>query len=64
MTNNSADKNGANGIYAAGAVGNTFANNHMSLNVQFDASDDNRPANTWTGNQCTTDSPAGTICGA
>jgi parallel beta-helix repeat protein len=64
VTNNGADKNGANGIYAAGAVGNTFANNHMNLNVQFDAQDDNRPANTWTGNQCTTDSPAGTICGA
>jgi parallel beta-helix repeat protein len=63
VTNNGADKNGANGIYAAGAVGNTFANNHMSLNVQFDARDDNRPANTWTANQCTTDSPAGTICG-
>jgi hypothetical protein len=26
VTNNGADKNGANGIYAAGAVGNTFAN--------------------------------------
>ena len=63
VTNNGADKNGANGIYAAGAVGNTFANNHMNLNVQFDARDDNRPANTWTGNQCTTDSPPGTICG-
>jgi len=63
VTNNGADKNGANGIYAAGAVGNTFANNHMSLNVQFDARDDNRPANTWTANQCITDSPPGTICG-
>ena len=62
VLNNTADKNNANGIHANGAVGNTFANNHMSLNVAFDARDDNRPANTWTGNQCTTDFPAGTIC--
>ena len=63
VTNNGTDKNGTNGIYADSAVGNTFANNHMSLNVEFDARDDNRPANTWTANQCTTDSPPGTICG-
>jgi parallel beta-helix repeat protein len=62
VTNNTADKNSANGIHADGATGNTFANNHMSLNVAFDARDDNRPANTWTANQCTTDFPAGTIC--
>jgi parallel beta-helix repeat protein len=62
VTNNGADKNGANGIYAAGAVGNTFTSNHMNLNVQYDARDDTRPANTWTANQCTTDFPAGTIC--
>jgi hypothetical protein len=28
----------------------------------FDARDDNRPANTWIGNHCQTDFPAGTIC--
>jgi Right handed beta helix region len=64
VTKNSTDENGDNGIYADSAVGNTFANNHMNLNVGFDARDDNRPANTWTANQCTTDSPAGTICGS
>ena len=60
--NNATDKNTLYGIYANGAVGNTFENNHMSLNVVFDARDDNRPANTWTANQCTTDFPPGTIC--
>ena len=63
VTNNTADKNSANGIHADGATGNTFTNNHMNLNVEFDARDENRPANTWTANQCTTDFPAGTICG-
>jgi parallel beta-helix repeat protein len=62
VLNNAADKNNNYGIYANLAVGNAFANNHMSLNVLADARDDNRPANTWTGNQCTTDVPAGTIC--
>ena len=42
----------------------TFTNNHMSLNVGFDARDDNRAANTWTDNHCTTDFPTGTICGS
>jgi hypothetical protein len=60
--NNATDKNTLYGIYANGAVGNTFENNPMSLNVVFDARDDNRPANTWTANQCTTDFPPGTIC--
>ena len=62
VTNNGADKNDSHGIWAEGATGNTFTNNHMSLNVGFDARDDNRPANTWTDNHCTTDFPVGTIC--
>jgi parallel beta-helix repeat protein len=62
VSNNTADKNGVNGIYANLSIGNTFAGNHMDLNVAFDARDDNFPANTWTGNHCTTDFPAGTIC--
>ncbi len=60
---NNADKNGRDGIHSAGATGNTFEDNHMFLNVEFDARDDNRPANVWTANHCDTDSPPGTICG-
>jgi parallel beta-helix repeat protein len=63
IENNETDKNNRNGIYAEGATNNTFANNRAFLNVGFDARDDNRPANTWTGNHCDTDSPPGTICG-
>src|SRR5206468_1994104 len=59
---NNADQNGQDGIHAALASGNTFSDNHMYLNVQFDARDDNRPSNTWTSNHCVTDSPPGTIC--
>lgn len=62
VSNNTADKNNGNGIFADGAIGNTFANNHMTLNVGFDARDDNLTANVWTANQCTTDFPAGAIC--
>ncbi|WP_165439962.1 right-handed parallel beta-helix repeat-containing protein [Micromonospora kangleipakensis] len=61
---NVSERNGRNGIYAAGARDNTFIGNTALLNVAVDARDDNRPVNTWTGNQCVTDSPAGTICGA
>jgi hypothetical protein len=34
----------------------------MFQNITFDARDENRPANTWSGNRCRTDFPAGTIC--
>jgi hypothetical protein len=63
IANNTTNQNNTNGIWANGATGNTFQSNHMNLNVGFDALDDNRPANTWTGNHCVTDFPAGTICG-
>jgi parallel beta-helix repeat protein len=63
ILSNNADKNGRDGIHSALASGNTFEDNHMFLNVEFDARDDNRPANTWTSNHCVTDFPAGTICG-
>jgi hypothetical protein len=63
FVNNDADKNGRDGIHNETATGNTFESNHMFLNVEFDARDDNRPANTWTHNSCDTDSPPGTICG-
>jgi hypothetical protein len=63
IENNQTDKNGRDGIHAEGATNNTFANNSAFLNIEFDARDDNRPANTWTGNHCDTDSPPGTICG-
>jgi hypothetical protein len=64
IENNATDKNNRDGIRAeVGATGNTFANNSAFLNVEFDARDDNRPANVWTGNHCDTDSPPGSICG-
>jgi len=62
VVDNNADKNGRDGIHSAGATGNTYEDNHMYFNVEFDARDDNRPANTWTANHCVTDLPAGTIC--
>ena len=58
-----------NGIWAGlGATGNTFVGNEMHDNGAVpgtaDAHDDNDPINTWTGNVCGTDIPAGAICGA
>jgi Periplasmic copper-binding protein (NosD) len=58
-----------NGIWAGlGATGNTFVGNEMQGNGAVsgtaDARDDNDPINTWTGNVCGTDIPAGAICGA
>ncbi len=51
------------GIHADSASsGNLFTDNNAFQNVAFDARDDNRVANTWTGNHCRTDFPAGTIC--
>jgi hypothetical protein len=32
-------------------------------NGVLDARDENRAANTWSGNSCLTDFPAATICG-
>jgi parallel beta-helix repeat protein len=68
--NNSVDRNGSNqngtgathaGIHAdAASSGNLLTDNHAFQNVTFDARDDN--ANTWSGNHCGTDFPAGTIC--
>ena len=34
----------------------------MLGNGVLDARDDNRAANTWIANQCSSDYPAGTIC--
>jgi hypothetical protein len=51
------------GIHAdAASSGNILTDNNAFQNVTFDARDDNRPANTWSGNHCRTDSPTGTIC--
>ena len=63
IAHNVADDNGDTGIYSAGATGNFYLFNSMFGNTTFDASDDDRPANTWSGNHCATDSPPGTICG-
>jgi parallel beta-helix repeat protein len=72
---NIAERNGRNGIYAQGAIGNLFEANSMSGNGTgsfvppgVDARDGDDPnrtmlLNTWVGNQCLTDFPAGTICG-
>lgn len=45
------------------STGNTYRDNNLLHNAEHDAHDENRPANTWTHNQCETDSPTGTICG-
>jgi parallel beta-helix repeat protein len=64
VSGNHADGNGRDGIRNRGtSSGNTFEGNHMSGNAEHDAHDENRSANTWTGNHCDTDFPAGTICG-
>jgi parallel beta-helix repeat protein len=70
--NNTVDRNESNqngtaathaGIHAdAASSGNILTDNNAFQNVTFDARDDNRPANTWNGNHCQTDFPAGTIC--
>jgi parallel beta-helix repeat protein len=60
---NKADDNGQIGIYSMGATGNTFLFNSMFGNAVFDARDDARASNTWSGNHCNTDFPPGTICG-
>jgi parallel beta-helix repeat protein len=64
---NESNKNGTTashaGIHAdAASSGNTLTANNAFQNVTFDARDDNRPANTWSGNHCGTDFPVGTIC--
>jgi len=70
--NNTVDRNESNqngtgaahaGIHAdAASSGNLLTDNNAFQNLMFDARDDNRPANTWSGNHCQTDFPAGTIC--
>ena len=45
------------------AAGHVYEANTMLGNGVADARDDNRMANTWVGNACVTDLPAGTICG-
>ena len=63
VSGNHADENARDGIRNRGtSSGNTFQENHMSGNAEHDAHDENRAANTWTGNHCETDFPAGTIC--
>ncbi|CAN5531821.1 hypothetical protein BH20CHL6_BH20CHL6_16790 [soil metagenome] len=57
------DDNIADGIrVTGGSSGNLLERNRMRGNGEHDAHDDDRPANTWTGNRCDTDFPAGTIC--
>jgi parallel beta-helix repeat protein len=64
ISGNHADGNARDGIRNRGtSSGNTFQGNHMSGNAEHDAHDENRAANTWNGNHCATDFPAGTICG-
>ncbi|WP_176731841.1 right-handed parallel beta-helix repeat-containing protein [Micromonospora rhizosphaerae] len=65
VRDNVTERNGRRGIYAASSTSdNTFSGNWMFGNGVLDARDDNRTANTWVGNQCLTDYPEGTICGA
>ena len=64
VSGNDADRNGRDGIRSRGTSSrNLFEGNHMSGNTEHDAHDENRAANTWAGNHCDIDFPAGTICG-
>ncbi len=54
--------NGRDGIRLENASGNYLNNNVMKKNTEFDAYDDNRPANRWRQSECKTDFPKGTIC--
>ena len=64
VSGNDADRNGRDGIRSRGTSSrNLFEGNHMSGKTEHDAHDENRAANTWAGNHCDIDFPAGTICG-
>jgi parallel beta-helix repeat protein len=63
INRNHSRANGRDGIRVdATSDGNVIRRNHMRRNTEHDAHDENRPANTWTGNHCRTDFPSGTIC--
>jgi hypothetical protein len=56
-------KNHAPGIWAAhGATGNTFSDNSMSKNSPDARDDTGVGMNTWSGNTCTTSTPATGLC--
>jgi parallel beta-helix repeat protein len=62
---NESHQNGTTAVHAgihadAASSGNLLTANNAFQNVTFDARDDD--ANTWSGNHCGTDFPAGTIC--
>lgn len=61
---NHSDGNALDGIRSGPAPtgGNFYVGNHMRRNGEHDAHDENRAANTWTGDHCETDFPPGTIC--
>jgi parallel beta-helix repeat protein len=70
--NNSIDRNESDhngtlstqaGIHVdAASSANILTANNAFRNTEVDARDDNRAANTWSGNHCGTDLPPGTIC--
>jgi parallel beta-helix repeat protein len=63
LARNHSQANGRDGIRLdAASDGNIIRRNHMRRNTEHDAHDENRPANTWTQNHCSTDFPSGTIC--
>jgi parallel beta-helix repeat protein len=63
VAHNHSNRNALDGIRSGPtSSGNLFVENHMLRNAEHDAHDENRPANTWTGNHCKTDFPSGTIC--
>jgi parallel beta-helix repeat protein len=63
LSGNLAERNVHYGIWAEGAIGNSFEHNTLLGNGDVDARDDARESNTWIANECMTDSPVGTICG-
>ncbi|HET9649074.1 MAG TPA: NosD domain-containing protein [Microlunatus sp.] len=50
------------GILLSGATGTTVLANALTENRQVDARDVLPDQNTWLGNRCATDDPAGVLC--
>jgi parallel beta-helix repeat protein len=64
LRDNTARDCGVDGIRVdAGSTGNELEGNTASGGAEHDMHDEQRDANTWSRNTCTTDFPEGTICG-
>lgn len=63
LVNNNSSGN-ARGINLGGATGTVVLRNTLSGNTIVDARDTAPDQNTWIGNRCATDDPAGQLCAA